>query len=166
MPKFDVNDLLMRDYTPAAKNMWRVSFPNLANIQIPAFLAESFGRPKWSFEEHEINYMSKKRYVAGKLSYEPLSVVLYEPIDMSASTALIAWLSLVQEIRTGLRSYVSAYKKDVVLELLDGVKNVTQKWTLKGSWPINPDFGDLDYTTGEPLKITLSLRFDEPILEF
>ena len=166
MPAFDVTDLLLQDYTPALKNLWKISFPNIAGIQIPAYLAKTAQRPTWSFEEWEINYMTQRRYGAGKLTVEPFECTLNEPIDMAASKALLAWSNLIQEMTTGLRGYVSMYKKDITVELLDGLKNSVQKWTLVGAWPLNIRGGDLDYADGTPLDITLTIKFDIPRLEY
>ena len=167
MPKFDVTDFLMQDYTPLNKNLWKFTFPNLVgNIKIPSFLCKTASRPKWAFEETEIDYMTQKRYVAGKLTYEPMEVALMEPIDTTLTQAILAWSNLIQEVSTGVRGYTSMYKKDCILELLDGLENVVQKWTLRGSWPANTNLGDLDYSTGEPIEATISIRFDKPLLDF
>ena len=75
--------------------MWKISFPSIAGVQIPAFLAKTAQRPNWSFEEWQIDYMSQIRYGAGKLVYEPMEVTLVESIDMSASQGFIAWSNLI-----------------------------------------------------------------------
>ena len=166
MPSFDVNDLLLQDYTPAVRNLWKLSFPNIAGQQIPAFLAKTANRPSWTFDEWQIDYISQRRFGAAKVTFDPFECTLVESIDAIASKALLTWVNLIQEFTTGLRGYVSMYKKDVTVELLDGLKNSVQKWTLKGAWPQTARLGDMDYTDGTPLEITLTLRYDIPKLEY
>lgn len=164
MPNFDVSDLLVQDYTPAVKNLWKITFPNIVGIQIPSFLAKTAQRPNWTFEDNVIDYMSQKRYYAGKVEFQPFECMLIEPADTSLTEAIMAWTSLVQEFGTGVRGYVSMYKKPVTLELLDGVKLSIQKWVLNGAWISSTNLGDLDYTDGNTVDVTLTIRYDFPVL--
>ncbi len=166
MPLFDVADLLVRDYTPAVKNLWKITFPSLGGLQIPSFLAKSTSRPQWTFEDNVIDYMSQKRYFAGKVEFQQFDCIIIEPIDAFLTDAIMAWTSLVQEFNTGLRGYVSMYKKNLTLELLDGVKNSIQKWVLIGSWIVSTNLGDLDYTDSNTVDVTLTFRYDWPRREY
>ena len=59
------------------------------------------------------------------------------------------------------------YKKDITISILGPVGDVVEKWTLKGAWMVNPNFGDLSWEEGaSPIEITISLRFDAAVLEF
>ena len=166
MPKIDFDDLILQDYTPAVQNLWKVTFPNILGIKIPSFTIKTAGRPAWTFEEYVIDYMGQKRYGAGKVEYDPFEFTSNEPVDISVTKGLVAWSSLIQEFATGKRGYVSQYKKPVTVELLDGFELVINKWVLEGAWPSNVNGGSLDYTSGEPIEVSCTLRFDKPILKF
>jgi len=166
MPKFDLSDLQVQDYTPAVQNLWKVTFPNILGIKIPSFAIKTAKRPGWSFEEYTIDYMGSKRYGAGKLEYETWEFTSNEPIDISVTKGLIAWSSLIQEFNTNKRGYVSLYKKPITVEILDGFENVINKWVLEGAWPVSVDGGSLDYTSGEPIEVSCTLRFDKAVFKF
>ena len=54
----------------------------------------------------------------------------------------------------------SLYKFVTYLDLLDGNDQVTEKWTVEGCWLENVDYTDLDYSSSEPVTITLSVSYD------
>lgn len=166
MPKFDLDDLQLQDYTPAVQNLWKVTFPNILGIKLPSFTIKTATRPAWSFEEYIIDYMGQKRYGAGKVEFEPFEFTSNEPVDISVTKALIAWSSLIQEFNTGKRGYVSLYKKPVTVEILDGFENVINRWVLEGAFPQSVNGGTLDYSTGEPIEVSCTLRYDKPIFKF
>ena len=160
MPQFDISDMLLQNYTPTSQNLWKVTFPNIIGVQIPSFLVKSANRPAWDFDEHMIDYMTQKRKVAGKRTYQDWQCSLNEPIDTTVTQGIITWTSLIQQFETGLRGYVSMYKKDVTLELLDGVKNSVSKMILVGAWPKSTNLGTLDYSNADVITVEITFSFD------
>ena len=56
--------------------------------------------------------------------------------------------------------------KDVNFQVLGPVGDVVEEWTLKGTWILDAQFGDMDFATSDPVEITLTLRYDYAILQF
>ena len=50
--------------------------------------------------------------------------------------------------------------------MLDPVGTVVELWDIKGAFLTNATFGDLDYTTEEPTDISLTIRFDNCVLQY
>ena len=110
--------------------------------------------------------MNVSRYVAGKGTWQPLDITLYEPIVPSAAQAVMEWIRLAHESVTGRDGYSDFYKKDVTFNVLGPVGDVVEQWTLKVSWIQAATFNDLDFASSDPVDISVTLRYDYAILEF
>lgn len=162
MPEIiSVNNLLAHTYEPKRSNQWIISIDG-----IDSFTAVSTKRPTFTTEEHVIDYINTKRYVAGKRTYETMELTLMDPIVPSAMQKVMEWNSLIYQPETGRMGYISFYMKEIVLKLLDPMGVVVEKWTIHNAFITSNDFGSLDYTTGEPLKLTITIRFDYSTLEY
>jgi len=110
--------------------------------------------------------MNVTRYVKGKGRWQTLQITLYDPIVPSAASACIEWIRLHHESATGRDGYADFYKKNVTFQVLGPVGDIVEKWTLYGSYIQDAAFGDLDFSSSDPVEITLTLRYDYAILEF
>jgi hypothetical protein len=54
----------------------------------------------------------------------------------------------------------SDYKFAMTLKQLDGDEGVVEMWVVEGAWIKSADFGELDYSSAEAVKVQLSIRFD------
>ena len=84
----------------------------------------------------------------------------------SAASAVIEWIRLHHESATGRDGYQDFYKKNINFQVLGPVGDIIEKWTLYGTYIADAAFGDLDFTSSDPVEITLTLRYDYAILEF
>jgi len=50
--------------------------------------------------------------------------------------------------------------------MLDPVGTVVELWDIKGAFLTNANFGDLSYDGEEPADISLTLRFDNCVLQY
>ena len=58
----------------------------------------------------------------------------------------------------------SDYKFNTRLEILDGQTTAPMEtWGLEGCFLQNVDYSDSDYTTNEPVTVTLTIRFDNAV---
>ena len=133
---------------------------------IPAYLIRTMARPQIQFEEIVLDHINVKRYIKGKAAWQPIDIVLYDPIVPSASQAVLEWIRLGHESVTGRDGYSDFYKKDITFNVLGPVGDIVEEWTLKGTYIENANFGDMDYATSEPAEITLTLKYDYAILQF
>ena len=158
----DANQAMFTPFEPKLKNRYIMSIDG-----IPAYLIKTANRPSISFEEVELNHLNVKRYIKGKATWETVEFTMYDPVVPSAAQAVMEWVRLSHESVTGRDGYTDFYKKDVTINVLGPVGDKVEEWTLKGTWIVNANFNDLDWSnTTDPADITLTLRYDYAILQF
>jgi len=50
--------------------------------------------------------------------------------------------------------------------MLDPVGTVVELWDIKGAFLTAADFGSLDYAASDPSEISLTIRFDNAVLQY
>ena len=161
MALIDANQAMFTPFEPKLKNRYVMSIDG-----IHAYLIKTANRPSITFEEVELNHMNVKRFVKGKATWESVSFTLYDPIVPSAAQSVMEWIRLGHESVTGRDGYSDFYKKDVDVQVLGPVGDIVEQWKLKGAFITTANFNDLDFSSSDPLDITLTLRYDYAILEF
>ena len=157
----DPQDIMFTPFEPKLKNRFIMEIDG-----IPAYMIKTAQRPQIQFDEVELNHMNVTRYVKGKGKWQQLQITLYDPIVPSASQAVMEWVRLSHESVTGRDGYSDFYKKDVNFNVLGPVGDKIEEWTLKGAYITDAQFGDLDFSSSEPVEITVTLRYDYAILQF
>ena len=156
-----VQDMLPNKFEPKKKNRWIFALEG-----IDSFLIKTAARPSVSIEEQTISYMNSKRYVAGLASFETLAVTLHDPIAPSGAQQVMEWVRTHFESVSGRAGYADFYKRDCQLKLVDPVGTVIELWDIKGAFLTNAGFGDVSYEDGGPMEISLTLRFDNCVLQY
>ena len=156
-----VQDMLPNKFEPKRKNRWIFALEG-----IDSFLIKTANRPSISIEEQTISYMNSKRYVAGLASFETLAVTLHDPIAPSGAQQVMEWVRTHFESVSGRAGYADFYKRDCQLKLVDPVGTVIELWDIKGAFLTNAGFGDVSYEDGAPMEISLTLRFDNCVLQY
>ena len=126
----------------------------------------SASRPTITMGETEIPFINTSTWVVGRYIWEQISVTLRDPIGPSASQAVMEWIRLASESVTGRQGYAVAYKRDLILEMLDPTGTTVSQWILKNVMPVVSNFGDLSYEDDALATIELTLRPDYCILSF
>lgn len=157
----EVSQMLADSYEPKRKNRWIIAING-----IDSFTAKTSSRPQLTFEETPVDYLNQKRWIAGKGTWAPLTLTLYDPIVPSASQKVYEWVRLCWENLTGRMGYAQFYKKNINLKLLDPVGAVVEDWELQGAWVQDVNGGDLDYASSDLVEQALTIRFDQAILLF
>ena len=155
------NDIMFRSWEPKLKNRY------IMNIDgIDAYLIRTMNRPSIESDEVILEHMNVTRYVKGKSRWQPLEIMLYDPVVPSAAQQVMEWVRLHHESVTGRDGYSDFYKKNVTFNLLDPVGAVVEEWELKGAYIQSANFGDLAFDSSDPVEISLTLRYDYAILKF
>ena len=162
MPELvDANEIMFTPFEPKLKNRFILTIDG-----VPSYVIKAANRPQIQFEEVELRHMNVSRYVAGKGTWQPLEITMYDPIVPSAAQAVMEWVRLSHESVTGRDGYADFYKKDVVFNSLGPVGDKVEEWTLKGAFIQAANFGDMSFESVTPAEITLTLRYDYAILKF
>jgi len=156
-----VSDMLPNKFEPKRKFRWVFAIEG-----IDAFLMKTANRPTINTEEITIPYMNHTRYIAGKTTFDTVGVTLHDPIAPSGAQQVMEWVRTHFESVSGRSGYADFYKRDCQLKLLDPVGTVVELWDLKGTWITSAGFGDLDYSASDATEISLTLRFDNCVLQY
>ena len=162
-----MSDLLIKapiEYELLRKNRFLLRFPSDLGIQ--TWWVASASRPTITMGETEIPFINTSTWVVGRYIWEQISVTLRDPIGPSASQAVMEWIRLASESVTGRQGYAVAYKRDLILEMLDPTGTTVSQWILKNVMPVVSNFGDLSYEDDALATIELTLRPDYCILSF
>tara|TARA_Y100000004_G_scaffold138541_1_gene157155 strand:+ start:149 stop:637 length:489 start_codon:yes stop_codon:yes gene_type:complete len=154
-------DIMFTPFEPKLKNRFIMQIDG-----INAYLIKAMNRPQIESEEVALPHMNVTRYVKGRTQWQPLDITLYDPIVPSASQQVLEWIRLHHESVTGRDGYSDFYKKNITFNLLGPVGDVVEEWELNGAYIQSANFGDLDFSSSEPVDITLTLRYDYAVLKF
>jgi len=155
--------LWYQPYEPKLKNRFIME---LGDTGIPAWTIKTAQRPQITFDEVVLEHMNITKYVKGKGRWQTLQITLYDPLVPSAASAVVDWVRDHHESSTGRDAYQHMYKKSVTIQVLGPVGDIMEKWTLKGAFIQDATFGDLDFSSSDPVEITLTLRYDYAELEY
>ena len=162
MPELvETNEIMFTQFEPKLQNRFILTIDG-----VPSYTIKASGRPQIQFEEVELRHMNVSRYIAGKGTWQPLDITLYDPIVPSAAQAVMEWIRLSHESVTGRDGYADFYKKDVVINTLGPVGDKIEEWSLKGAWISTANFGELSFENVAPVEIVATIRYDYAILQF
>lgn len=158
----DVTSMIPNRFEPKKKNRWVLMIEG-----IDAYIVKGAARPSITIEEKEIPFINSRRYIAGNAKFEAMEIKLHDPIAPSGAQQVMEWIRLHFESVSGRAGYADFYKRDVQLKLLDPVGTVVELWDVKGAFITKATFGELAYDgDSEPMEISLTLRYDNCVLQF
>ena len=126
-------------------------------------------RPNLSFETTTIDVYNSKVYLAGKHTWETVTLTLRE--DVSNNVQKLVGEQLQKQFdffEMSSAASGSDYKFVTRIEILDGgnganAANVLETYELYGCYVENANYNTLNYATSEPVTVTLSIRYDNAI---
>ena len=133
---------------------------------IEAYMIKTASRPTFTSEVVELDHINVKRKIKGKSTWDDINITLYDPIVPSGAQMVMEWVRQSHESLTGRDGYSSFYKKDVQFYMLGPVGDKVEQWTLKGAFISSANFGDVDWSSNDPVSIELTLAYDYAILEY
>lgn len=157
---------------PKLKYRFRVVFENLGVSTPRTELTKQVvtcGRPNPSFEEVPIHVYNSVVKIAGKPSWANIDVTIRD--DASGAVAKLIGEQIQKQFDFMEQSSASSgidYKFITRLEMLDGGNGaheprVLESWELYGCYLQSVNYGDVDYSSSDPVVITLTLSFDNAL---
>jgi len=121
----------------------------------------------FSQEEIKLNHINTYRKVKGKLSWNDLTMTLFDPITPSGAQAVMEWVRLHHESVTGRDGYSDFYKKDVTIDVLGPVGDIVSEWVIKGAFIKAAEFGEYSWDNENAAQnLTVTLGMDYCVLNF
>jgi hypothetical protein len=133
---------------------------------IESYIIKTASRPTFTSEIVELDHINVKRKIKGKSNWDDMNITLYDPIVPSGAQQVMEWIRTSHESLTGRDGYAAFYKKDITFYLLGPVGDKIEQWTIKGAFITSANFGDLDWSSNDPVSIELTLTFDYAVLEY
>lgn len=154
---------------PKLQYRFRVTFTQLgasANSDTVTQNVISVGRPNLTHEEIVVDSYNSKIYLAGKHTWEAISIVLRD--DMNSNVIKQVGEQLQRQLDHGAQASSASgagYKFQVKVETLDGGNGdggpeVFDTWELLGCYLSNVQYGELNYGTSDMVQVTMQVRFD------
>jgi hypothetical protein len=126
-------------------------------------------RPKVSFEEMTLDVYNSKVKLAGKYSFENLTLTLRD--DASGQVTKTVGQQIQKQFdfmeQASARSGID-YKFQMNIEILDGGNgnngaDVLERWEVYGAYIQNADYGDLAYSENSHATVALTVAFDNAV---
>ena len=126
-------------------------------------------RPNVSFEQITIDAYNSRTYLAGKHTWEPVTLNLRE--DVNNNIQRLVGEQLQKQFDFYEQSSASSggvYKFSMNIEILDGGNgaydpNVLERFTLVGCYLESANYNSLAYGTNDPVTVALTIRYDNAI---
>lgn len=130
---------------------------------------ESFGRPTVTFADVVIDVYNSKVKLAGKPEWQDVQVVLRD--DAPGNVTRLVGEQVQKQFDFMEQSSAASgidYKFITRCEILDGGNGVNEPtvletWELYGCYIQSAAYGEMNYTSNDPVKITLTLKFDNAV---
>ena len=157
---------------PKLQYRFRVSLENLGVSTPTTELTKQvvdITRPNLSFETTTIDVYNSKVYLAGKHTWEAVTLTLRE--DVSNNVQKLVGEQLQKQFDFFEQSAAASgsdYKFVTRIEVTDGANGanavgVLETFELYGCYIESANYNQLAYGTSEPVTVTLSLRYDNAI---
>lgn len=151
---------------PKLKYRFRVTTQNFGPTNEQANLTRqvmNVTKPKLNFEEVMIDSYNSKAWVAGKHTWEMVTLVVRD--DISNAVSKLVGHQMQKQVNHFEQTAPAAginYKFGMNIQTLDGGNDVVQEdWILEGCWLQNVDYDALDFAAGADVQmITMQVRFD------
>lgn len=122
-------------------------------------------RPKITHEEVVIDSYNSRMYMMGKHSWDPVTVQLRDDIGNSLTSLVGGQLQaqLNHKNQTGPAAGTD-YKFSMLIEILNGNDSTPiEQIQLEGCFLQNVDYSQSDYSSSEPVTISMNIRYDNAI---
>ena len=149
---------------PKLQYRFRVKFEGQGFSSTPTRNVISAGRPGLTHEQVQVDAYNSRIYLAGKHTWEPVSIILRDDIDGVTLRELNQQLN--RQVDHANQSSVRAgagYKFTTVVETLDGqnpTPGVLDTFELSGCYITNIQYGEMAYSSSEQVQVTVQIQYD------
>ena len=161
MAILDSTQMMFTAFEPKLQNRFLIYIDG-----IPSYLIKKVSRPSITFGEVVLDHINVKRKIKGKANWDNITCDLYDPVTPSGAQAVMEWIRLSHEAVTGRDGYSDFYKKEIRFNTLGPVGDVVEEWICKGAYLTNAEFGSGDWSSSEPMMISLTIAMDYAILNY
>jgi hypothetical protein len=126
-------------------------------------------RPTISFENQELHVYNSKVNIAGKHSWNEVTINLRD--DVNGNVSKLVGEQLQKQFDFFEQASAASgidYKFTTRLEILDGgngvnAPNVLETWEIYGAYLTTVDYGSVAYSSSDPVTVALTIMYDNAI---
>lgn len=161
MAVLDPNEIMFQAFEPKVQNRFVMYVDN-----IPSFMVKNVKAPTFTDNIIKLDHINSYRKIRGKREWEDMTMTLYDPVTPSGAQAVMEWARLGYESVTGRAGYSDFYKKNLTLNILGPVGDIVGEWIIMGAVLTNGDFGQYDWTSDEPVEVSITVAMDYCVLNY
>lgn len=157
---------------PKLQYRFRVTFSGFGLANDPATITRQVvdvTRPNLSFQEVTLPVYNSTIYLAGKHSWQPISITVRDDA-LGSITSMVGEQLQKQLDFAQMSSAVSGidYKFVTYIEMLDGGNGaiaplILETWELGGCFLASVNYNNMNYANSEAVTLSLSIRYDNAI---
>jgi hypothetical protein len=126
-------------------------------------------RPNVSFDQMTVDIYNSRVYLAGKHTWEPITLNLRE--DVSNNVQKMVGEQLQKQFDFFEQSSAATgqdYKFTQRIEVLDGGNGantpaVLETWEIYGCYLTSVDYGQMSYSANDPMTVALNIQYDNAV---
>jgi hypothetical protein len=122
------------------------------------------GRPSINYNETPLHSYNNIVYIAQKPEWSTIEVVVRDDITNLVTSSISSQVQKqMNHYSQSAASAASNYKFQMELQILDGTMNgfnTLESWYLEGCYLTSVAYGDTDYSSSDPVTITMTIRYD------
>lgn len=134
-------------------------------IGLIGLACETASLPSSSTDPLEVPYGNNMIKVAGKTTFEDVSITVKDFIEQDLEKVLTYWRYEVYNPETGKVGWAKNYKREARITLYSPNGTRERAWVCQGVWPTNLELGDFDYGSSDLRKLTMTLSVDNAYLD-
>lgn len=157
---------------PKLSYRFRITFQNFGVSQPVTELTKQvmdFTRPQVQFDEITVDAYNSRVKLIGKPTWQDITINLRD--DASGNVSKLVGEQIQKQFDFMEQSSAAAgidYKFITVCEMLDGgngvnTPNVLETWQIYGCLLSQVNYGEVNYTSNDPVKVQLTVKFDNAI---
>jgi hypothetical protein len=147
--------------------------------ELPAFLCYSAQKPEISIASVKVNFLNHEFKYPGRVTYNEIELKYYDTEDLEGSTAKLIYRMLMDsgyrrpespsELQTISKRKVvqplNSKSGEMKIEHINAEGDVIETWRLKNAWFSKIAFDSVDYSSDDPVSISMTIVYDYPIME-
>ena len=150
---------------PKQKYRFRVTFQNFGEGNGLTTLTSnvvSCTRPKPGFEEIKLDSYNSVAWIEGKYTFETIELKIRDDITNATISSVGAQVQKQMNFYEQTSAVAGInYKFQMTIDSLDGTDNdALESWFLEGCWITGAQYDEGEYSSGDFMVVTLTIRFD------
>lgn len=142
---------------------FRVTLINFGGAESQQLTSQvvSVGRPSLTHDDVVVDVYNSRINLAGKHSWDPITLTVKDDVTNEVVKSIGAQLQ--RQVDHAAQTSTKAglgYKFEMTIENLDGAEGVLDAWSLGGCYIQNVNYGENNYSSSDPLQITIAIKYD------